>query len=259
MTLFEHLPMELDALVLISLVVCAGTMLQVTTGVGLGLLAGPILILSLNSETAIFVAIIINLAVSVVLLPRETGAISWPPLRVLLVGTLIGVPLGWLVLRHIDAQVLKLFMGLVVLVAALQLVLLDRGSGAGSGQTNRLSTLAGGGVSGFMSGCLAIPGPVAMWALLRQDIAPAQVRATLRALFIVSYGAAFLAHVGLGGIPAAGWSTVFALLPALAIGVGLGGIAKRRIGDAALNAALRLLLVAMGVSLLWKGIWDVIA
>ena len=88
-------------------------------------------------------------------------------------------------------------------------------------------------------------------------MAPAQVRATLRALFIFSYGAAFLAHVGLGGVPVAGWSTVVALLPALAVGVGLGAIAKRKIGETTLNAILRLLLVAMGLSLLWKGVSDV--
>ncbi len=98
MALVEQLPLTLGALALTSLVVCAGTALQVATGVGLGLLAGPVLILSLESETAVFVAIILNLLVSFALLPQEKGEITWPPLRLLLVGTLLGVPLGWLVL-----------------------------------------------------------------------------------------------------------------------------------------------------------------
>ncbi len=256
MALLEQLPLSLDVLALTSLVVCAGTVLQVATGVGLGLLAGPILILSLQSETAIFVAIILNLLVSLALLPQEKGEISWPPLRLLLVGTLVGVPLGWLVLQQIDATTLKLFAGAVVLAAAVQLLLLHR-QAAGGGEASRLRTLVGGGVSGFMSGCLAIPGPVAMWTLLRQGMAPSPVRATLRALFVFSYGAALLAHVGFGGETATGWSTVAALVPALAVGLALGVVVKRNVGEAALHVALRLLLLAMGLSLLWKGILDV--
>lgn len=257
MALIEQLPLTLTALALASLVVCAGTALQVATGVGLGLLAGPVLILSLDSGTAIFVAIILNLLVSLALLPREKGDIYWPPLRLLLTGTLAGVPLGWLVLQQIDASVLKLFTGAVVLAAAIQLLLPRRAAAAGGRKTLHLRTLAGGGFSGFMSGCLAIPGPVAMWTLLQQNLAPAQVRATLRAIFVFSYSAAFLVHIGLGGATAAGWSTVAALGPALALGVALGVAVKRHVAEAALHAALRLLLLAMGVSLLWKGMLDV--
>ncbi len=258
MALVEQLPLTLGVLALTSLVVCAGTVLQVATGVGLGLLAGPVLILSLQSETAIFVAIILNLIVSVVLLPQERGEISWPPLRLLLVGTLVGVPLGWLVLQQIEATTLKLFTGVVVLAAAVQLFLLSR-QAAGGGKAVRLRTLVGGGFSGFMSGCLAIPGPVAMWTLLQRNIAPSQVRATLRAMFVFSYSAAFLVHFGLGGETATGWSTVAALVPALAVGVALGVFVKRHVRETSLYIALRLILLAMGLSLLWKGISDVTA
>lgn len=257
--LFEQLPLTLGFLALTSLVVCAGTVLQVATGVGLGLLAGPVLILGLQSQTAVFVAIILNLLVSLVLLPQEKGEISWPPLRLLLVGTLAGVPLGWLVLQQFEASTLKLFTGVVVLAAAIQLILLSRRAATGDDNSVRLRTLVGGGVSGFMSGCLAIPGPVAMWTLLQRNIAPSQVRATLRALFVFSYGAAFLVHFGFGGETAAGWITVAALVPALAVGVALGGIAKRKIQESSLHIALRVLLLAMGVSLLWKGILDATA
>ncbi len=259
MALVEQLPLTRGVLALTSLVVCVGTVLQVATGVGLGLLAGPVLILSLQSETAIFVAIILNLIVSVVLLPQEKGEISWQPLRLLLVGTLVGVPLGWLVLQQIEATTLKLFTGVVVLGAAIQLILLSRQAAVGGGKSVRLRTLMGGGFSGFMSGCLAIPGPVAMWTLLQRNITPSQVRATLRALFVFSYSAAFLVHFGLGGETATGWSTAAALVPALAVGVALGVVVKRNVREASLHVALRLILLAMGLSLLWKGILDVTA
>ncbi len=260
MALFDNLPLSLNALVLVSLVVCAGTTLQVATGAGLGLLAGPALILTLHSQTAVFVAIILNLLVSLALLPQERGEISWPPLRLLLIGTVVGVPLGWLVLQQFDATTLKLFAGAVVLAAAVQLLLLDRRAAvADSGAAARRRTLVGGGVSGFLSGCLAIPGPVALWALLHQNVAPALVRATLRALFVFSYSAAFLIHFGFGEKTTGGWSAVAALVPALALGIGLGVVVKRNIGEVTLHVALRALLLIMGLSLLWKGVSDVTA
>ncbi|MCZ6610483.1 MAG: hypothetical protein O7A66_10815 [Alphaproteobacteria bacterium] len=45
----------------------------------------------------------------------------------------------------------------------------------------------------------------------------------------------------------------------VATGVVLGIVVKRRVREATLHVALRLLLLAMGVSLLWKGISDVTA
>ena len=50
-----------------------------------------------------------------------------------------------------------------------------------------------------------------------------------------------------------------ALVPALAIGIVLGVVAKRNVREATLHIALKALLLIMGLSLLWKGISDVTA
>jgi uncharacterized membrane protein YfcA len=258
MEALEQLPMSGGSLVLASLVVCAGTALQAATGVGLGLLAGPILILTLDSQTAIFVAILLNLMVSLALLPQERGEILWSPLRQLLAGTFIGVPVGWFLLQQMSAMTLKLFVAAVVLGAGLQLVLAGRSGRAQSAPQDRpLTTVLGGGVSGVMSGCLAIPGPIALWTLLRQGQPPRLIRATLRALFIFSYGAAFAIHFGFGSHDTDGWIVLATLLPALVIGLGLGAIIKRRVAETMLLNAFKVLLLAMGASLLLKGLADV--
>jgi uncharacterized membrane protein YfcA len=258
MEALEQLPLSGGSLVLASLVVCAGTALQTATGVGLGLLAGPILILTLESQTAIVVAILLNLIVSLALLPQERGEILWSPLRQLLVGTLIGVPVGWLLLQQMDAMTLKLFAAVVVLGAGVQLVLVGKGAAAQSAPQDRpLATTLGGGVSGIMSGCLAIPGPIALWTLVRQGQPPRLIRATLRALFVFSYGAAFLVHFGFGSRDTGSWIVLATLLPAVAIGLGLGAIIKRRVAETILFNAFKILLVAMGASLLWKGLSNV--
>jgi len=104
---------------------------------------------------------------------------------------------------------------------------------------------------------LAIPGPIALWTLVRQGQAPRAIRATLRALFVLSYGAAFLVHFGLSGQDTGIWIVLATLLPAVVIGLGLGTIIKRRVAETILLNAFKILLVVMGASLLWKGLGNV--
>lgn len=257
MIILDQLPLSLAALILASLVVCAGSTLQVATGAGLGLLAGPVLLLSLNSGTAVFVSIVLNLLVSLALLPQERRQIAWAPLRLLMAGTVVGLPLGWLALNLIDVAFLRLITGVIVLAAALQLIILARQIRDGDPGLAVPRTLLGGGFSGIMSGGLAIPGPVALWTLLRQNLAATPTRATLRALYVFSYTGALMIHLGLGGGQATSWRMIAALLPALGVGIGLGILAKRRVGDAILHGVLRMLLLVMGGSLLVKGVLDV--
>ena len=54
--------------------------LQAATGVGLGMIVGPALILVMGSKSAIQVAIILNLSLSILLLPGEVKEIHWPSL-----------------------------------------------------------------------------------------------------------------------------------------------------------------------------------
>ena len=260
MAALEQFPLWGGPLVLASAVVCAGTALQTATGVGLGLLAGPVLILTLDGQTAIFVALLLNLIVSLLLLPQERAEILWPPLRQLSLGSLIGIPLGWYLLLQMDAMTLKLVAALVVLAAGLQLFLAGRRQDAGSTPQERpLFTVLGGGVSGIMSGCLAIPGPIALWTLVQQRQTPRSIRATLRGLFVFSYGAAFLIHFALGeglvhSTKNGGWTVLALLLPALVVGLLLGSWLKKHIAEAILLNLFKVMLVAMGASLIWKGL-----
>ena len=260
MAVLEQFPLSGGAFVLASAVVCAGTALQTATGVGLGLLAGPILILTLEGQTAIFVAILLNLIVSLLLLPQERAEIIWPPLRLLALGSLLGIPLGWYLLSQMDAATLKLTAALVVLAAGLQMMFAGKAPGApGEAQQRPLFTVFGGSVSGIMSGCLAIPGPIALWTLVQQRHSPRLIRATLRALFVFSYGAAFIIHFAIGDALAGssrngGWIILAALLPAVALGLLLGGFLKKHIAETILLNLFKVMLVAMGVSLIWKGL-----
>ena len=82
------------AVLLAFAMVAIGAILQLTTGVGLGLIAGPFLLFVMDPASAILRAIVLNLLLSVILLPWEWRQIEFAPLARLTGWAAIGIPLG---------------------------------------------------------------------------------------------------------------------------------------------------------------------
>jgi uncharacterized membrane protein YfcA len=233
--------------------------LQAATGVGLGMIVGPALILVMGSKSAIQVAIILNLSLSILLLPGEVKEIHWPSLKTLVLGTVIGMPIGLLLLSMLDLTGLKLFAAITVSLLGAQLILNRyRQNAAGADREANAMILPGASIaSGIMTSSLAMPGPVAMWALARKGIKAEQIRATLRGLFVISYALALLAHA-LRGMD---WSLVIDssldLGIALAAGTAIGFLVKRRLPGWVLSNLLLGMLLVMGLSLFVKSMFEI--
>ena len=233
--------------------------LQAATGVGLGMIVGPALILVMGSKSAIQVAIILNLGLSILLLPGEVKEIHWPSLKILVLGTMIGMPIGLLLISVLDLTGLKLFAAITVSLLGAQLIHNRyRQSSTGTAQEANAMILPGASIaSGIMTSSLAMPGPVAMWALARKGIKAEQIRATLRGLFVISYALALLAHA-LRGMD---WGLVIDssldLGIALAAGTAIGFFVKRRFPGWVLSNLLLGMLLVMGLSLFVKSMLEI--
>ena len=111
--------------------------------------------------------------------------------------------------------------------------------------------------SGIMTSSLAMPGPVAMWALARKGIKAEQIRATLRGLFVISYALALVAHA-LNGMD---WVLVIDssldLGIALAAGTAIGFFVKSRLPGWVLSNLLLGMLLVMGLSLFVKSMLEI--
>ncbi len=234
--------------------------LQAATGVGLGLIVGPALILVMGSKSAIQVAIILNLGLSILLLPGETKEIHWPSLKILVLGTVLGMPAGLLLIAMLDLTGLKLFAAITVSLCGVQLIHNRyRHTTTGTAREAGALTLPGASIaSGIMASSLAMPGPVAMWALARKGVKAQQIRATLRGLFVVSYALALLAHA-LRGMD---WSLIMDasldLGIALIAGTVIGLFIKRRLPERVLDNLLLGLLLVMGLSLFAKSLMEIL-
>ena len=209
-----------DIVLLLAVVSLVGAMVQSVVGLGLGLLAAPVIALvapSLAPALPLWLALMISGAM--VLGERhhvEWRALAWAlPARV--PGTVVG---AWLV-AHVSEATISVAIGLVVLVAV--------------GLTlhtahiplNRGTLVAAGVLAGVSGTATSIGGPPI--ALLYQRQAPEVVRSTLSVFFFVGV---LISLTGLrlsGGLPAESGHVALVLCPAVLGGMVLGSLLRDRV------------------------------
>lgn len=173
-------------------------------------------------------------------------------------GAIVGLPIGTLLIAHIDLGLFRLFVGLLLIAfAAFQLVI---GPWLRPRPRDGLvAEVAIGWLSGVLGGLAGLSGVVpAMWAVARVWTKERQ-----RALFMVFN--TFCHIVSLTGLVAAGYVTVatlerFAiLLPCLVGGAWLGARAYRHVSPMQFRRIVLLLLAASGIVLTVQNGWQALS
>lgn len=229
------------ALLLAGLAVLAGAAVQGCVGLGLGLVAAPVMALvdpTLVPATILLVTSVLPLLTSV----RELEGVDWSGLRFSLGGRLPGVAVGsWVVVTQPPRTT-----AVVVAVVVLGAVVLSVTSWHARPTPRAL--LVAGVVSGVSGTATSIGGPPV--AMLYQHASGATVRSTMGVYFLVgnvlSGTALFLA----GEIGQRELLRALALLPFLLAGFWLSGPLRGRVDAGRLRAAVLGLSAAGAVVLL---------
>jgi uncharacterized protein len=223
-------------------------LLYAISGFGFAVLAAPLFLLFLEPGRAIQLVIIISTLLSIIVLRGLLPAIApWLLLRLVL-GSLVGIPLGLVAFRHADPILVRAAAGAMIFGFAILMAVSRRRSGQ-PGQGAHWTAfamspgldLAVGAVSGFASALVGQPGPPVLIYLLLAGAAVRTVRATLLAFFALSYGVTLASHAATIGIPASTWVAAGMLIPFAF----LGGLAGRPIGDRLGAEAFAMLAIAL--------------
>lgn len=250
-----------------AIAVFGASALQSATGIGFGVIAGPVLLMVLNSGAAIQLSIGLSLLIAAVMAPsiwRDTDRLL---LLRLLAGSAAGVPIGLAVFLSIEIGWLKLLAGLAVLFTLVFLLRSRPGEGppgaestnpdstkpesvdgetaraesVGAARPGLLEQISLGVVSGVMSGSLAMPGPVPAAWMSARSYSKHTIRATILTLFIFSYLAALALQAIMVGIGKETLRHGFLLAaPTLA-----GVIAGRFLTDRLTERAFRRVLISV--------------
>ena len=232
-------------LVLVLVAVLLGAVVQTVVGLGLGLVAAPVVTLAAPD---LMPGAMITLACVLPLLTLATerrdidwGGLGWSlPPRVL--GTVVGV---WVV-AHFSEDQLGILIGVIVLLAVLLTwhavtVPVNRGT---------LSTV--GLVSGVTGTATSIGGPP--FAILYQHRPPRQIRTTMAVYFLVG------AAISLAGLAISGDLTRHQvavgglLLPAVAVGAAVGVPLRRRLPTRVVRPAVLVVCAASALVLVVRSL-----
>lgn len=237
--------MEASDLLLASIAIALGALVQGTIGFGQALVAAPILLLispSLVPAPLLVLAILLNLLIGY----RERAYLDWQGVRWPLVGQAAGTVVAIGLLEVSSPRTISL-----VLAASVLLAVALSAAGLRLDPTRRNLGLAGI-LAGFMGTTSSMPGPPL--ALVHQHVPGHRLRATMVPFFIL--GATF-SIVGLVATGRMGWGDVengLFLVPAMTLGFVLSRWTAEWVSPTFLRQCVLVLSAAAAVFLIQRSL-----
>jgi uncharacterized membrane protein YfcA len=230
--------------------VFAASILRGFTGFGFGLASVPILSLALSPTQVVPLVVVLQVLVGALGLKDAVRQCDWRAVTMLFPGTILGVPLGLLILTELHPNLVRLVIGAVILVSV---VLIHRGARLPSNPSRLLSATVGL-VSGIINGLASMGGPPVVVYLLAIGHSTARLRATTIVYFMLSalVTAIPMAYRGLITRDILIWS--IASVPALFVGSRLGTWAFHRARPAHHKATALLVLIVLSVFLIGRAL-----
>jgi uncharacterized membrane protein YfcA len=210
------------------------------------LLAVPLMAFVVPTKSAVVIAFLNGIVITAWILHHYWRQVDWPTTRLLGGGTVVGAPIGVIILSVVSAMALRLTLGIVTCVAAVWIIVSTRWLNR-SATRSTPRTIAMGLASGVLSTSLATNGPPLVYELRQSGFKDDRFRATISAVFMVSnvIGFPLLALAGL----VTPFDVALAAISLLAclVGTGLGSWISARMETAHFVWAADLLLLATGL------------
>lgn len=173
----------------------------------------------LDVPTAVIpMVLLLDLAISLHMIPTVRRNINWTVLTPILVGATIGVPIGVALLAHLPADSMRIMIALCILTAVF---VLHKGY--------QLETLPGpliaslvGVAAGFLAGSVGMPGPIIVVFFLASPLAVANVRGSLVAFILMTDILTLAMMIWAGLVTELVILRAVVLLPVVLLGTALG-------------------------------------
>lgn len=213
------------------------------SGFGFSLLAITALSLILPPAKVIPAIFLLEVAASLHLLPSIWKDVHWGSLAFLMLGALVGTPIGVYALANVPQAQMTLALACFVLAAT---VLLWRGFSLKT-MPSKPATLAVGTATGLANGAFGMGGPPVVLFYFASPAGHAAGRASLIAYFLFTdvVGLGFLSREGLVTKDAALLALVF--LPALVAGIWLGSRSFKTADPARFRKIVLVILAGLAV------------
>ncbi len=234
-------------MILVAAVVFVAALVRSAMGFGDAVVAMPLLAMALGLRTATPLVAFIGPTISILILARHWRKVEFKSAGRLIAATLLGIPVGVCGLARLPETPLKIALGAIILLYGL--FGLARPGMRLEHERPRFPWLIGW-FAGILGGAYNTNGPpIVAYGMLR-GWPPESFRATLQGYFLPT-GLAILAGHGLAGL----WTgtvlrSYLYSLPAIVVGVFLGGLLHKRLTHGTFTKLVYASLVAMGALML---------
>ena len=220
--------MSVQAAVVVAVAILIGAALQRLSGMGLALIAAPVLTIVVGPVAGIFVMNAVGLVSSILVMLSVLADVEWRRFFLMLPGILAGATLGALVVREVPASWLQILIGAMVLVG-LATTFTVPGLPV---VTAWFLTPAAGAASGFVSATAGVSSPpmVIYAKLAGWDQRP--FAGTLQPIFITTAFSAVVTKIVVGAVPFSqmpSWWIFPVTIAVVLAGIALGRMMRRRV------------------------------
>lgn len=237
---------EMTPFLLIAVVCFAGALVQSIMGFGVALICMPFLIHLLDPVSAATLVALFLLPMQIIIMWRYRRALDIRPFWRVLVGIVVGTPLGVVLLERLDERIILSALGILLIGYAVY-----------SLTRPRLRTIhhpawafGCGLAAGILGGAYNTGGPPVVIYGSSMGWDSDQFRANLQALFLINSSLVILAHVAAGHVNTLVLENLLVALPATLLALGVGFALSRYVREAAFRKAVLVLLVVIGARLL---------
>jgi len=221
-------------------VIFLATLIRSTLGFGEALVAVPLLALRVPVSVAAPLAVLVSILVAGVVVVQDWRRIELRSTRGLILYSLLGIPLGVLLLAKTNDHVVRLILGIVIVAFSVHALTFGGGRRLEHDHPGWLA--ACGFLSGVLGGAYGMNGPpLAIYGALRRW-SPQQFRATLQGYFLPVSLAGLAGYLYVGLWDAAVTRYLLWSLPGVAVAIVLGRTLNRRIRS---DRFVRLLYVGL--------------
>ena len=228
-------------------IIFAAVFTQSLSGFGSALISMPLLAPLLGLHVATPLVALMGGVMETLLLIYYREALNVRAVWRLVLASIVGIPVGVLMLRGLDEDITLTILGVIIVGYALYALL--------NFKLPKLEHSLWGYVAGFFAGVFggayntAGP-PVIIYANCRQW-EPAEFKANLQGFFIINNVVVILSHMLVGNVTPLVWRKFLLVVPAVVLGVVAGIALEKRLSAATFRKVVLVLLVVVGVRLLF--------
>jgi len=220
---------------------------QSLTGFGSALVAVPLLSLYLDAKLAVVISTLLSTIVSAPLLLEVRRQVRLAKVAPLAIGSVVGVPIGILILREVDAGVLKLLVAAVVILASVLLFLAPQFTFGGR---NVLSSLVTGALSGLLRASTSMAGPPVVLYTLSHEKEIEEFRSTVLAMFLATSVLAVPGFIFADLVSRDALKATAVALPGMVLGLLVGAALRARVQPERFRTLVLAVLVITGIGVI---------